>query len=149
MSKIIDFEKHGNVVRFFLGKDDLKEWYGDDWDDRPYEHNAGTVYDEFVSGWFDVAWDADHYVLEPADGAYNSVYCKDDMRSRDVPCIVIAKVQEDGDYWDDRGFAKHVASANAERVYFGDNVGDIEADGTFLFHGGLILLTHMGRMKSQ
>ena len=148
MSKIIDFEKHGNVVRFFLGEDDLKEWYGDDWDDRPYEHNAGNVYDEFVSGWFDVAWDADHYVLEPADGAYNSVYCKDDMKSQDVPCIVIAKPQEDGS-WNDRRFAKYVASANAERIYFGDHVGDIEADGAFLFRGGLILLTHMGRMKSQ
>ena len=28
--KIIDFEKKGNVVRFYLGDNDLKEWYGDD-----------------------------------------------------------------------------------------------------------------------
>ena len=45
--KIIDFEKKGNVVRFYYGKDSLKEWYGDDWDDRPYEHNAGEVYHRF------------------------------------------------------------------------------------------------------
>lgn len=139
MPKIIDFEKRGNVVRFFLGKDDLKEWHGDDWDDRPYEHNAGNVYDEFVSGWFDVAWDTDHYVLEPADGAYNSVYCKDDMKNQDVPCIVIAKPQGD-DCWDDRRFTRYVASANAERVYFGDKVGIIRTGG--IFHGGVILLVN-------
>lgn len=44
--KIIDFERKGNLVRFYLGDDDLEEWYGDDWNDTPYEHNAGQVYDE-------------------------------------------------------------------------------------------------------
>lgn len=29
--KIIDFERKGNLVRFYLGDDDLVEWYGDDW----------------------------------------------------------------------------------------------------------------------
>lgn len=38
--KIIDFERKGNLVRFYLGDDDLAEWWGDDWNDTPYEHNA-------------------------------------------------------------------------------------------------------------
>lgn len=42
--KIIDFERKGNLVRFYLGDDDLVEWYGDDWNDTPYEHNAERVY---------------------------------------------------------------------------------------------------------
>ena len=42
--KIIDFECTGNVVRFYLGKDNEKDYHGDDWNDTPYECNAGTVY---------------------------------------------------------------------------------------------------------
>ena len=53
--KIIDWEAKGNVVRYFLGADDLESWYGDDWDDVPYEHNAEQVYDQFVKGYMDVA----------------------------------------------------------------------------------------------
>ena len=34
--KVIDFERKGNVIRFYLGKDDLTEWWGDDWNDTPY-----------------------------------------------------------------------------------------------------------------
>ena len=84
--KIIDFKKKGNVVRFYLGEetpdwgwtrsdytrngttpDWLKpsdRYYGDDWDDRPYEHNAGQVYEEFIKGYKDVAFDFDDLVLE-------------------------------------------------------------------------------------
>lgn len=43
--KIIDFERKGNLVRFYLGDDDLHDWSGDDWNDTPYEYNAGQVYE--------------------------------------------------------------------------------------------------------
>jgi hypothetical protein len=48
--KIIDMHRDGRLIRFFLSQDECNDFYGDDWDDTPYEHNAGTVYDEFVSG---------------------------------------------------------------------------------------------------
>ena len=78
--KIIDFEKKGNIVRFYLGEK-TEDWgwtnpeykdytgetpswlkpkdtyYGDDWDDAPYEHNAGQVYEEFIKGQKDIAFD--------------------------------------------------------------------------------------------
>ena len=57
--KIIDWRRNGNVVRLFLGRDNLDRWYGDDWNDRPYEHNAGSVYKEFVSGYFDLTFGFD------------------------------------------------------------------------------------------
>lgn len=41
--QIIDMEKKGNVVRFYLGENG-KQW-GDDWNDAPYDCNAGTVYE--------------------------------------------------------------------------------------------------------
>ena len=89
--KIIDFARRGNVVRFFLGKNELKEWWGDDWDDTPYEHNAGPVYDRFVSGHVDIAFPFDYLVLEPCDGEFNSPYCKEDMINRIVPCLIAVR----------------------------------------------------------
>lgn len=124
--KIIDFKKKGNVVRFFLGKDDMERWYGDDWDDSPYEHNAGEVYDEFISGYTDIAFNFDDLVLEPCNGAYNSHYCKDDMVSRHVPCIVVVPkdVYKDDDhgwgYEDD--FSYWVGSDKVTKYYFGDKM---------------------------
>ena len=47
--KIIDFERKGNIVRFYLGDvNNSNGYYGDDWDDVPYEHNAGKVYEQYV-----------------------------------------------------------------------------------------------------
>lgn len=48
--KIIDFEKKGNVVRFYLGADDCFDYWGDDWNDAPYDCNGGNVYHNFVIG---------------------------------------------------------------------------------------------------
>lgn len=89
MPKLIDFERKGNVVRLYLGRSGLREWYGDDWDDTPYEHNAETVYAEYVIGWLDVAlgWQMD--VFEPADGHVNSHWCKDDMVAGRVAMLAV------------------------------------------------------------
>ncbi len=123
--KIIDFEKKGNVVRFYLGQDNLEDWYGDDWNDRPYEYNAGTVYDEFLAGYRDIAFDFDSVVLEPKDdyeNRGNSKYCKDDMRNRDVPCIIVVPddVIEDNCCRDE--FNRYVGSDRVTKFYFGDRM---------------------------
>lgn len=87
--KTIDFALKGNVARIFLGKDDLERWWGDDWNDTPYEHNAGEVYDQFVAGHVDVAFPFEAIVLEPSDGEINSRWCKDDMRDGKVPMFAV------------------------------------------------------------
>lgn len=87
--KAIDFEVKGNVVRIFLGQDDLDRWWGDDWDDAPYEHNAGMVYDEYVAGHIDVAFPFDAIVLEPCDGEINSPWSKQDMQEGRVPMLAV------------------------------------------------------------
>ena len=110
--KIIDFERKGNVVRFYLGKDDLEDWHGDDWDDAPYEYNAGRVYDEFISGHIDIAFPYSADVLEPRDGCVNSPFCKDDMKARRVPCIIV--VPEDMELDDDA--LKNVAGGYCHRT---------------------------------
>ena len=118
--KIIDFYKRGNLVRFYLGNDELENWYGDDWNDRPYEHNAGTVYERFEAGHRDIVFPFDMIVAEPKNdwrNGQNSEWCKDDMRERKVPCIVV--VNRD-DYWGEDEFSKFVADSKAIKFYFGD-----------------------------
>ena len=119
--KIIDFDKKGNVVRFFLGRDDLTEWHGDDWCDTPYEHNAGPVYDNYISGYVDIAFDYECLVLEPQDDWYNqgnSRWCKKDMVERRIPCVIIVPPSEKT--FDD-DFGSYVGNANVIRCYFGDD----------------------------
>lgn len=123
--KIIDFEKKGNVVKFILGKDDLEDWGGDDWDDAPYEHNAELVGSEFVAGVREVAFPYRFTVLEPKEewtNHGNSPYCKDDMKSRKVPCIVALEDAEKF-YWDvDGEFQRLVADDHSIKFYFGDKM---------------------------
>ena len=57
--KIIDFQRKGNVVRFFIGPEECNDYWGDDWNDAPYDCNAGEVYDSYVTGHVDVVFSFD------------------------------------------------------------------------------------------
>lgn len=95
--KAIDFTMlDDTAVRIFLGRDDLRHWWGDDWGDAPYECNAGTVYEEFVAGSVDIRFPRDAVVLEPCDGHLNSPWCKDDMRDGTVPMLAVLSHVPDG-----------------------------------------------------
>ena len=120
--KIIDFEKKGNVVRFWLGDEVLDELYGDDWNDVPYEYNAERVYDEYVAGYRDIAFDFDSLVIEPCEGVTNSQWCKDDMRARKVPCIIVVPKEKAEDSWYGQDFAYWVGHDGIEKFYFGDRM---------------------------
>lgn len=146
--RIIDFRKKGNVVRFYLGEKtpdwgwtnkDYKDrsgnapdwlkpcdrYYGDDWDDAPYEHNAGCVYGEFIKGHKDIAFPFDDLVLEPCDGEGDSPYCKDDFAARRAPCIIVVPAELAAESpWDD-DFRYWLGNAGVRRYYFGD---EMEAD---------------------
>lgn len=149
---IIDFDRKGNVVRFYLGEktpewgwtnpdykynggngletpDWLKpseRYYGDDWNDRPYEHNAGTVYGEFIKGYKDIAFDFDDLVLEPCEGEYNSGYSKDDMVDKKVPCIIVVpkEVKESLglEEWQIDAFSYALGIKGIKKYYFGDEI---------------------------
>lgn len=118
--KIIDFEKKGQSVRFYLGDEDTTDYFGDDWDDVPYEHNAGTVYPEYVKGYTDVTFPFDDLVLEPCDGETNSDYCKYDMRNNLVPCIIVIPAEK-RDTWHDE-FSYYLGMRDKKAFYFGDQM---------------------------
>lgn len=142
---IIDFSKKGNVVRFYLGektegwgwtnkdyKDSSGEtpdwlkpsetYYGDDWDDTPYECNAGSVYDEFVKGHKDIAFPFDDLVLEPCEGEYNSPYCKDDFAAKKVPCIIVVPTNLAAESPWNTDFRYWVGNAEVKKYYYGDEM---------------------------
>lgn len=146
--KIIDFAKKGNVVRFYLGEKDpewgwtdkgykvdgetpdylkpSEEYYGDDWNDCPYQHNAGSVYPYFVKGYKDVSFAFDDLVFEPQDGDWRKEYCKNDMAERKIPCIVVVKkdrIPTDGCLGID--FDSAAMMDASEKYWFGD---DMEPD---------------------
>ncbi len=87
--KIIDADNKGNVLRVYFGEDSLgKNYYGDDWDDRPYEHNADGVYEEFISAYVDIYIPFSYNVCRACDDMYNSPWCKNDFK-RGIPYLSI------------------------------------------------------------
>jgi hypothetical protein len=121
---IIDFYKKGNVVRFYIG-DITQDYWGDDWNDRPYEHNAGGVYDRYVDNIIDIAFPFDCTVLEPQDDWHyssNSPWSKEDMKNRKCPCIIVVKPKDEEGWFSDPVFSECMGDENALRIFFGDNI---------------------------
>ena len=123
--KIIDFEKKGNVVRFYLGDDNCNDYWGDDWNDAPYEHNAGTVYDQYIKKYVDIFFPFDSLVLEPSDNWRDMWYSKEDMKNHVVPCIIAIPKTVRGDDWND-SFSYWVGSREIYKVYFDEDEPNLE-----------------------
>lgn len=121
--QIIDFDKKGNLVRFYLGNAS-KPYWGDDWDDAPYDCNAGTVYDEYIKGHKDVVFPFDDLVLEPCNGSYITHISKQDMQQRVVPCIIVVPPEKWKNTWRE-SFWDWVGAEGIQKFYFGD---EMEAD---------------------
>jgi hypothetical protein len=100
MSKIIDIEDKGNVIRVYFGEDDCFDYYGDDWDDIPYEHNAGGVYDEFVTSTADIFIPYDYNVYPVYHNYCNSPWCKNDLKNKVIAAYTIYKTNKDS--WDEQ-----------------------------------------------
>lgn len=138
---LIDFDCKGHVVRFYLGEPGVEPW-GDDWNDTPYEHNAGEVYTEFVAGYVDVAFDFDVIVTEPCDGYLNSPWCKEDMLKRYVPCLATMVLEDPYDKWRYEEFSNVIANDAAKKFFFYDKV--IYGDASFLPEYATVLSWHDG-----
>ena len=154
--EVIDIVSRGNLIRFYLGKKEGKwgwtnpnykdshgetpDWlkpsdiyYGDDWDDAPYDCNAGPVYSEFIKGYIDIAFDFDCELLEPEKPITYKDWSKDDMRDRKVPCLIILtagyeypetyyKPDENGNFVPTFDFFNSLEDNKVAKIYFGDNV---------------------------
>ena len=104
--KIIDFERKGNVIRFYLGKK-TADWgwtkpgcgkpsdtfYGRNWDIAPYRQgNADLVHSQFVYGHYDIYVPFDFVVAEPSDYSDKNGrvrISKNALVNREMPAIEI------------------------------------------------------------
>lgn len=68
--KVIDIQRKGNLLRFCLGDDDCNDYYGDDWNDAPWQDNAGSVYSQFVRKVIDVVFNWKYGI----EDSYNTEY---------------------------------------------------------------------------
>ena len=85
----------GNIMYF---TDNFKNQDGDDWDDAPYEYNAGEPY-EWVDEWTEeqnlkdrghirmIAYNSDRWLEYPCDGCCNSPYSVDLINRGATPWI--------------------------------------------------------------
>lgn len=85
---------------------DWKNQWGDDWDDRPYEHNAGTPYECYYKDgigypiqlkkiYFDIPRGT---VKEPNYGLINSPYSVQDINNHRVAWLTIDSYDKDPIY---------------------------------------------------
>lgn len=129
--EIIDFEQKGNCVRFYLGKNG--DQFGDDWDDAPYEDNAGTVYEKFVKATADVAFGMDTDVYSP--GGYGTEsFTKDGMKRRAYPCLSISL----NDLWGYAEYTRSVMDSKSWNIFFGDVLTE---DMLKKYHGTVIAMS--------
>lgn len=123
--KVIDFKKKGNVIRLYFGNINDNDYWGDDWDDCPYEHNAGTVYSEYIKEIMEIAFPFDTCIVEPADDwSYNgnSPYRKEDFKKMKAPCLII---DNDTDNWNRDMYSRQLGNKNVWQLYFNDIYDDI------------------------
>jgi len=84
---LLDYERKGNVLKLYFGYD--KDCWGDDWDDVPYEHNAGLVYEQFVIRTEELYIPFKYRIVEYCEFFLNSSLCKADFKKRKIPLFVI------------------------------------------------------------
>lgn len=125
---ICDWKTKGNLVRLYCcDEDQYCDVWGDDWDDVPYEHNAGQVYDRYVSCIIDLYFGWDIVILEAEnDWEYNgnSPFSKQMFKDGKAP-IFIAYRPHKNDYWDGSEYHQLIGGKNTNRIfkfYMGDNV---------------------------
>ena len=123
--KIIGWERKGNVVKFALGDNHLKDWSGDDWNDAPYEHNACTTPLFGIEKYLEVAFTYESSILEPCDDYNyhgNSPFCMDDFKERKVPFMIIDTTGEEMYY------SKALLNNKNAFVFMGNNIDKIQWD---------------------
>lgn len=94
-----------DLTLYFTELDDVRNQWGDDWDNRPYEHNAGTPYENDYNqpeqgvkdgmgiypkiDIFKVVVQGCYNILTPRSNTINSPYSVEDINKGIVPWLTI------------------------------------------------------------
>lgn len=101
---LIDFHKpeHDlNQIELYYGLEKVNGYCGDNWDETPYEEEAGKVYEAYLQK-------TTHYkltncvALQPSDtDKENSGWCKNDLKEKLTPCLLLVPKRV---FWEYYGF---------------------------------------------
>lgn len=116
---IIDLQVNGSFITIFLGENG-KQW-GDDWDDAPFEHNAGQVYDKFVKEKLNFCLSPEYEFTSPSSFYSNSPFSMESFRDRKVPRYIITKQNK---WWS--SFEEALCDKDAIQIYFGDSIDELK-----------------------
>lgn len=105
--KIIDFEYYGNVIKLFLGHENILDWTGDDWDNDILD-SYDPVHSEFILRTILLVINPDKFIVRWFDELPIQNFTKNDMKTNKFPFMSITK--PDQDFW----------SAEAHRYCLGD-----------------------------
>lgn len=136
--KVIDFTKKGNVIKLFLGENDCDDYWGDDWDNFPYEHNSGLVDDRFVKQVAEIPISLDYEVTSPEDDySYNgnSPYSKEDFKNRKVPFIIIGKQDNSWSFL----YSEELEKKYSIPLYYNDSLEEVLDKVSFCVLNGIII----------
>ena len=116
------FEVGNYFVRIFLT--DKDEYWGDDWNDAPYECNCGPVYSEYIRGYIDIAVPLGVRIEEIKDIAYGQHWSNQDIIDNKIPFCVI-RAAEGYELVGLRQIPEKYKSFKRCSLYFNDTLGDI------------------------
>ena len=78
-----------DIAALYYSNKDAKDVWGDDWNDRPYEHNAGEPYMNDGDTFEKIIIDVGSQMQLPEDGYLNSPYSVEDINSGAIAWIRI------------------------------------------------------------
>lgn len=103
-----------DLTLYFTELDDVTKQWGDDWDDAPYEHNAGTPYENDYSqpeqgvkngrgiypkiGIYKIIVTGGYNILTPRSKQLNSPYTVEDINKGVVPWLTIMNKKDKSIY---------------------------------------------------
>lgn len=98
--KIIDWEVsadrlRGGILKLYFGDIDCEEYTGDDWNDRPYQLNAGPVYKEFTKKILYIIFNPELYSLDDAHELYDIDMSKNAIKNSENKLICRARYYQD------------------------------------------------------
>ena len=123
---LIDFERKSNQFRLFFG-DKNESPYGDDWDDAPYQLNAGRVYDRFIKDTAVLSFYYDDIVMEPADDYYFPYITKETMLNKKVAAFIVlpVKYREPDIHWKCYSYTDLINNCHATPFFLGMTIKEI------------------------
>ena len=96
-----------------------EEQWGDDWNDSPYEHNAGTPYKEDGYEVLKIGFYVGHKYSEPCDYFYSNHFSVEEINCRFVPWLIPNSVKIPPVFAGEsiKDFSKKIESVNGFLLY--------------------------------